>query len=85
MELLQQKVAGGFTVLQIGALAAALVVGYLVIRAVTKKPPAGDSLRARMTCGVCGWTGMVSKHKSRCSQCGGTVLTPAAPGPGRAR
>lgn len=83
MELLQQKIAGGFTVLQVAGLAAALLVGYLVLRAVLKKAPAQDTLRARMTCGVCGWTGMVSKHKSRCSQCGGTTLTPAPTGPSR--
>lgn len=77
MEILQTKLAGSVTVLQALGIAVFLVVGYVALKVLTKKPPAQDTLRARMTCGACGWTGTVSKHKSRCSSCGGTALTPA--------
>lgn len=77
MEILQTKLAGSVTVLQAIGIAVALLLGYVAVKALTKKPPVQDALRAKMTCGVCGWTGMVSKHKSRCSSCGGTTLTAA--------
>ena len=77
MEILQTKLAGGVTVLQALGIAVFVIVAFVALKALTKKPAAQDTLRARMTCSACGWTGMVSKHKSRCSSCGGTALTPA--------
>lgn len=85
MEILSQKIAGSVTVAQAIGIAVGVLVLFVLLKAVLKKAPAEDTLRARMTCGVCGWTGMVSKHKSRCSSCGGTTLTPAAPGTGGRR
>lgn len=85
MEILSQKIAGSVTVAQAIGIAIGVIVLFVVAKAVLEKAPAQDTLRSRMTCGVCGWTGMVSKHKSRCSSCGGTTLTPAAPGAGSRR
>ena len=81
MDILQTKLAGSVTVAHAIGIAVVLVILFVVLKALTKKPPAQDTLRARMTCGVCGWTGMVSKHKSRCSSCGSTTVLPAAPDP----
>src|SRR5207253_8039157 len=55
VEILHQKLAGGVTVLQaiVGAVLAIVLVSAL--RLLFRKPPAQDTLRARMTCAVCGW------------------------------
>lgn len=80
MELLAQKIAGtSVTVGQAIGIGVGLLVLFVLAKTLLKKAPVEDTLRTRMTCGVCGWTGMVSKHKSRCSSCGGTTLTPAGP------
>lgn len=83
MEILSQKIAGSVTVAQAIGIAVGVIVLVVLVKALTKKGPAEDNLRARMTCASCGWTGMVSKHKSRCSSCGSTTLTAAGPGGSR--
>ena len=79
MEILQTPIAGSFTVLQAMGVAVALVALVFVLKLVggMLKPAQTDAHRARMQCAACGWTGTVSKHKSRCASCGGTVLTAA--------
>ena len=77
MEILQSELAGGVTVMQVLGVVAALVVGYFALKAITKKPPPADNLRQRMACSACGWSGMLSKHKSRCAQCGSNTVLPS--------
>jgi hypothetical protein len=77
VELLRSEIAGGYTVLHAIGLLIALAFFYFAVRTVGAMfvPKPADNLRQKMQCGVCGWTGIVSKHKSRCAQCGGTTLT----------
>ena len=65
-----------YRVIGAAAVLAVVFVVFRLVRSGAKQPGAHHS---RMECGTCGWTGTVSKHKSRCARCGGTVLTPVSP------
>ena len=79
MDFLQLQVGGVLTVGQGLALGSVLLLLYFGFRLVSSMfvPKPSSTLHAKMQCASCGWKGTVSKHKSRCAQCGGTVLTPA--------
>lgn len=76
MEILDTRIADLVTVGQLLAGAAILIVLGVVLRLFKGSTQAVDPHRVRVQCASCGWTGQVSKHKSRCASCGGTVLTP---------
>ena len=80
MEILDTRIADLVTVGQLLAAAGVLVAVAVLVRLLKGGGTVQDSHRVRMQCASCGWSGMVSKHKSRCASCGGTVLTPVRPG-----
>lgn len=79
MEILDQRLAGNFTVLQIALMVVGVVVLLSLVRWLGRlfASQTPGQYEARMKCRDCGWAGVVGKHHPVCRKCNGKSLRPA--------
>lgn len=68
MEMLEQELFAGFTVMQVAIAAVALIAVGFVVKKLTGGKDESPSHYVNAQCG-CGWSGRVSKFNQSCPKC----------------
>jgi hypothetical protein len=71
MEFLHRELFAGFTVMEVGIAAIALIAFVVIARAVFGRRGAGAGNHlVPASCRSCGWSGQVGRYNRTCKQCG---------------